>query len=131
MGFNRFGGGRGGGERRGGSGGYGGRREGGFGGGRDGGFGGAPREAPVHAGEEYDLEITDVSQRGEGIARVNGFIIFVAGSNKGDKLRIRIKDVRRRFAVGEVAGASTGAASAGTEEAPAEESEETEEEASE
>ncbi|MFH1200095.1 MAG: TRAM domain-containing protein [Candidatus Micrarchaeota archaeon] len=95
-------------------GGYGGGRSGGSSGGRpsynDGGMG---REVPVKQGEEYDLEITDVAKKGDGIGKVEGFIIFVAGAHKGDKLRVRISQVRNRFAIGEVvgSGASTGAAS--------------------
>ena len=75
-------------------------------GGDRGGYGGGfeQREAPVRPGEEYDVQITDVAQKGDGIAKVEGFIIFVAGASKGENCRIRIKDVRRRFAVGEKVG---------------------------
>ncbi|MGC8851103.1 MAG: TRAM domain-containing protein [Candidatus Micrarchaeia archaeon] len=112
------------GPRRGGHGGGFGGHGGGFGG-HGGGFGCPQREAPVHTGEEYDVEISDVSRRGEGIARIQGFIVFVAGAKKGDKLRVRISSVRNRFAVGEVVGGeqSTPTEQA-EEEAPTEENEE-------
>jgi 23S rRNA (uridine2552-2'-O)-methyltransferase len=75
----------------------------GRGGGR-GGFGGRGfgfREKPVKIGEEYDVEITDVGAKGDGIAKIKDFIIFVAGTKRGEKLHIRIKEVAQRFAVGE------------------------------
>ncbi|MEM4201523.1 MAG: TRAM domain-containing protein, partial [Nitrososphaerales archaeon] len=32
---------------------------------------------PVTVGEEYDVNISDISRRGDGIAKIEGFIIFV------------------------------------------------------
>jgi tRNA/tmRNA/rRNA uracil-C5-methylase (TrmA/RlmC/RlmD family) len=32
---------------------------------------------PVEAGKEYDVQITEISRKGDGIARVQGFVIFV------------------------------------------------------
>jgi predicted RNA-binding protein with TRAM domain len=103
------------------SGGFGGRSGGGFGG-RSGGFGGgrrdfgSSRDVPVKVGEEYDVEITEVGSRGDGIARIQNFVVFVAGTKKGDKVRIKITDIRGRSAIGEVVGGSEGA----SEEAPTE-----------
>ncbi len=111
----RGGGGRGfGGERRE-HGGF--RRESSYGGYGGGGF----RQAPVKVGEEYDVQITDVAAKGDGIARIEGFIIFVPGTTRGDSCRIRIKEVARRFAVAEKVGEATSGASASSaesEEAP-------------
>lgn len=109
----------GGGGYRGGSGGYGGGRR--FGGNR---FGG-PRPfkpSPVRVGEEYDVKIESMSKRGDsGVARVQGLVIFVAGTNVGDSVKIRITKVGRGYATAEVAGqAAAGEAAA---EAPAEEPE--------
>lgn len=56
---------------------------------------------PVKAGEEYDVEINEVGAKGDGIARVNNFVVFVPDTKKGDKVRIRINEVRNRFATGE------------------------------
>jgi predicted RNA-binding protein with TRAM domain len=81
------------------------------------------REPPVKVGEEYDLEITDVAKKGDGIAKVEGFIIFVANARKGDKVHVRIAEVKNRFAVGEVSGASSGSAPAASTEEVSEETE--------
>jgi len=80
---------------------------------------------PVNVGEEYDVEINEVGTRGDGIARVKNFVVFVANAKKGEKIRIKIKEVRNRFAIGEKVGAAEGApAEEVAEEAPAEVAEE-------
>ncbi|MEM5801944.1 MAG: TRAM domain-containing protein [Candidatus Aenigmatarchaeota archaeon] len=60
---------------------------------------GAPR--PVKVGEEYDVEITETGSRGDGIARIKNFVVFVNGTKRGEKVHIKITDVRRRFAIGQ------------------------------
>ncbi|MCS7139171.1 MAG: TRAM domain-containing protein [Candidatus Nezhaarchaeota archaeon] len=57
---------------------------------------------PVVLGQEYEVDITEVSRRGDGLARIQGFIIFVPGTQKGDKVRIRITKIGRSYAIGEV-----------------------------
>lgn len=117
FGRKRFGGG---GRGFGGGGGFG---RGGFGGGRP--SFGASRDVPVKVGEEYDVEITEVGSRGDGIARIQNFVVFVAGTKKGDKVRIKITQIRGRSAIGEVVGgAATGEAAEEPSEAPVEAAEE-------
>ncbi|MFH1750102.1 MAG: TRAM domain-containing protein [Candidatus Micrarchaeota archaeon] len=115
-------GGGGGGGYRGGGGGGGGYRDrgggGGFGGGGGGGF--SQREAPVKSGEEYDVEITDIAAKGDGICKIQGFIIFVPGASKGERCRIRINEVRNRFALAQKVGEASGDGAAAVAEAPAE-----------
>ena len=85
---------------------------------------------PVKVGEEYDVEISEVGSKGDGIARVKNFVVFVNGATQGEKTRIKITDVRGRFAIGEkVSGSgSSEEAAEGTEETEATTSEtETEE----
>jgi predicted RNA-binding protein with TRAM domain len=109
----------------GGSGGY----PGGYGGGRrfggQGRFGG-PRPfkpSPVRVGEEYEVKIESMSKRGDsGVARVQGLVIFVAGTKVGDSVKIRITKVGRGYATAEVAGQA--AAGEAVTEAPAAGSEE-------
>lgn len=82
---------------------------------------------PVNVGEEYDVEISEVGSRGDGIARVKNFVVFVAGAKQGEKVKIKIKEVMSRFAIGEKVGAGE-AAETSTEAEEAEEAVETEEE---
>lgn len=64
--------------------------------------GSAPK--PVELGKEYDVEIQEISRRGDGVARLQGLVIFVPGAKTGQNVRIKITRVGRRFAEGEVVG---------------------------
>lgn len=87
----------------------------GFGGGRGGGrgFGGRgggrrnfddDQPKPVNVGEEYDVKVTETGSRGDGIARVKNFVVFIDGAKEGETVKIKITDVRGRFALGEKVG---------------------------
>ena len=84
---------------------YGERRGGGYGGNR--GFGG-PK--PVETGKEYDVQISEISRQGDGIARIQGFVIFVKRARVGEKAKIKITNVGSRFATAEKVGSSTATA---------------------
>lgn len=57
---------------------------------------------PVEVGKEYSVNISDTSKRGEGIARIEGFVVFVPGTKQGQDVRIRVTQVSDRFASAEV-----------------------------
>lgn len=59
------------------------------------------RSAPVVVGETYEVSIDDIAKQGDGIARVKGFVIFVPQTKKGDKVKIKVNKVMRKFAFGE------------------------------
>ncbi len=90
-------------EGMGGSGGYEGRERrerggrGGFGGG-PGGF--APK--PVKVGDEVEVKVEAVASKGDGIAKKDGFVIFIKGAKEGDSIKVRITEVKERFAIGEI-----------------------------
>jgi predicted RNA-binding protein with TRAM domain len=58
------------------------------------------KPAPVEEGKEYDVKIEDIAREGDGIARVEGFVIFVPDTNVGDQVKIQIDTVKQRFAIG-------------------------------
>jgi len=63
---------------------------------------------PVETGKEYTVDITDNGSAGDGIARIQGFIIFVKGVKAGDKnVRIKISSLKDRFATAEIVTSST------------------------
>jgi predicted RNA-binding protein with TRAM domain len=74
-----------------------------FGRNSQGGFRGAGRfpPKPVKVGEEYEVDIKEKSQRGDGIARIEGLVVFVPTARVGDHLRIRITRISRKFAEAE------------------------------
>ena len=47
----------------------------------------------LEMGKEYEVEISEISRRGDGIARIQGFVIFVEGAKSGQKTNIRITSV--------------------------------------
>jgi len=63
-------------------------------------FEGAPK--PVKVGDEIEVAIEAVAAKGDGIAKVEGFVIFIRGGQQGQKAKIRITDVKNKFAVGEL-----------------------------
>ena len=64
------------------------------------GYRGPPK--PVEVGKEYDVEIKEISRRGEGIARIEGLVVFVPNTKNGDKVKIRVTRISSRFAEAEV-----------------------------
>jgi predicted RNA-binding protein with TRAM domain len=58
--------------------------------------------APVKEGEEYKVRIVGIGKRGDGIAKVKGFVLFIPGVKKGDELKVRITKVLRNFAFAEI-----------------------------
>ena len=57
---------------------------------------------PVEAGKEYDVQITEVSRKGDGIARIQGFVIFVKDGKVGQNAKIRVSQIGPRFATAEL-----------------------------
>ncbi|MDE1826503.1 MAG: TRAM domain-containing protein [Thaumarchaeota archaeon] len=94
-------------------GGFGGRSNRGYGGR---GFGGGNRRfddnkpKPVETGKEYDVSVTEISRKGDGIARVEGFVIFVKNGKVGQNTKVKITEVGQRFATADIVEGSQPAA---------------------
>ncbi|HEY7078171.1 MAG TPA: TRAM domain-containing protein [Nitrososphaeraceae archaeon] len=78
-------------------------RSSGYGDGRGRSYGGggnrgssAPK--PVEVGKEYEVDITEISRQGDGIARVQGFVIFVKNGKVKQNVKVRVEQVGSRFA---------------------------------
>jgi 23S rRNA (uracil1939-C5)-methyltransferase len=54
--------------------------------------------APVAKGQELDLRIDSLAYGGNGVARVDGFVVFVRGGLPGDVVRARVTKTKRGFA---------------------------------
>lgn len=57
---------------------------------------------PVDEGKDYELDIKEVSRRGDGVARIQGFVVVIPQTKPGDHVKVRINSVGPRFATGEV-----------------------------
>lgn len=82
---------------------------------------------PVKVGDELDVTIEAVGEKGDGIAKREGFVLFVPTTNQGDNVKIKVTRVLRRVGFAEVIGSSTGSpakaapADEGDEDIPADE----------
>ncbi|CAG1006058.1 Ribosomal RNA large subunit methyltransferase E [Methanosarcinales archaeon] len=50
---------------------------------------------------EYAVTIEDTGASGDGIAKINDFVVFVKDAKKGEKLNIRIRFIKPNFAFGD------------------------------
>lgn len=60
-----------------------------------------PFRAPVNVGEVYDVTIEAKGEKGDGLAKKDGFVIFVPSVEVGDKVKIKINKVLKNVAFGE------------------------------
>lgn len=60
-------------------------------------------EPPVETGDRLDVEIEDVGEQGDGVARVGpGYVVFVPDAGLGDRVTIEITGTRENFGFAEV-----------------------------
>ena len=60
-------------------------------------------KAPVELGKVYEADITEMSRRGDaGVAKIQGFVIFVSDAKPGDHAKFEITRVGRRYATADV-----------------------------
>jgi len=57
--------------------------------------------APVKQNQELEVVIDDIGSRGDGIARIQSYLIFVPRSKIGERVKVRIVSVGEKFAVAE------------------------------
>ncbi|UCE74315.1 MAG: TRAM domain-containing protein [Methanomassiliicoccales archaeon] len=86
------------------------------------------RSPPVKEGNTYRVKIESTGREGDGIAKIEGFVVFVPGAKVGEELDVRINKVTRRVGFGERVGELEPEEIQETEEIPeTEEASETEE----
>ena len=57
---------------------------------------------PVDVGTEYDVKIEDQGRTGDGIARIDGFVLFVPGAEVGQEVKIKVNATRQKFGFAEL-----------------------------
>lgn len=60
------------------------------------------RNVPVKIGDEEQIIFTGLTDAGEGVGRVQGFAVFVPFAVPGDKGKVKITEVKKNFARGEL-----------------------------
>ena len=56
---------------------------------------------PVEIGKEYEVQITEISRKGDGIARIQGFVIFVKNGQVGQNVKVKVTQIGSTFATAE------------------------------
>ncbi len=59
------------------------------------------QRAPVKVGQEINVVIDDIGTRGDGIARIQNFLVFVPQAKTGERLRVKVQKIGRKFAIAE------------------------------
>ncbi|WP_136717627.1 23S rRNA (uridine(2552)-2'-O)-methyltransferase [Halorientalis salina] len=54
--------------------------------------------APVSEGDTVEVTIEDIGSEGDGIAKVEGFTLFVSGVEEGETVEVRVDDVKPKYA---------------------------------
>ncbi len=60
---------------------------------------------PVNVGDVLDVKIEAVGEKGDGIAKKDGFVLFVPGVKEGDEVKVKVTKVLRKVGFAEVVGA--------------------------
>jgi len=87
-------------------------------------------EKPIKEGDEIEVTIESTGAKGDGVAKIDNFVVIVPGAKEGQTVRVRITRVLRKMAFGEIVGEGGAeepkeeTSEEATEEEPAEETEE-------
>ena len=87
-------------------------------------------EVPVKEGDELDVEIEAMGEKGDGIAKKDGFVLFVPGTSTGEHVHIRVTRVLKRVGFAEVVRGGSAPKQAEKEQQDEEEDQSAEEEPS-
>jgi 23S rRNA (uridine2552-2'-O)-methyltransferase len=58
-------------------------------------------DAPVAEGDRLEVEIVGEGDEGDGVAKVDGYTLFVAGADEGETAEVEVTDVKPNFAFAE------------------------------
>jgi len=84
-------------------------------------------QKPVEVGDVIEVTIESTGAKGDGIAKVNNFVIIIPGAKEGDKVKIKISRVLKKMAFAEVVSGEGAEAASSEEEGEMEEQSDEEE----
>ncbi len=58
--------------------------------------------APVSEGEMLDVKIEAIGEKGDGIAKKDGFVIVIPGTKVGETVKVKMTKVLRKVGFAEV-----------------------------
>ena len=56
----------------------------------------------LETGLVTQVEIIDLNHMGQGVAKIDNFVVFVSGAIKGDIVKIKIKEKKKNYAIGQI-----------------------------
>jgi len=77
--------------------------------------------APVEEGQEIDVKIISLGDKGDGIAKVEGFVLVIPETAVGDEVRVKVTKVLSKVGFAEVVGEAQGEVVGDSEEEKPEE----------
>jgi predicted RNA-binding protein with TRAM domain len=57
---------------------------------------------PVEEGQTYSVTISDIGSQGDGVGKIEGFVIIVPETKIGDTVQVRINRVSKKVAFGSI-----------------------------
>ena len=60
-------------------------------------------QPPVKVGDEFDVVVENIGEKGDGIIKVRGFVVFVPNVKEREHIKVRITKVLQKVGFGEVA----------------------------
>jgi predicted RNA-binding protein with TRAM domain len=60
------------------------------------------KKPPVQLGDELEVNITDVCPSGDGMSKIQGYVITVPKGKPRDRVKVRVTYVGEKAAVGEI-----------------------------
>lgn len=61
-------------------------------------------ELPVQKNQEYEINIEDLGNNGEGIGRVDGYTVFVEGALPGERVKVLMVKTKKHYGYGKLRG---------------------------
>ena len=62
---------------------------------------GYDNDTPVLNGDEVDVEIISIGTKGDGIAKIDGYVIIVPDTKVGENVRVKVTNALRKIAFAE------------------------------
>jgi len=60
------------------------------------------RQPPVQQGERIEVDIIGIGKDGDGVAKVEGFVVIIQGARKGERHEVEITKVLQRVAFADI-----------------------------
>jgi predicted RNA-binding protein with TRAM domain len=62
----------------------------------------AEKKAPVDVGDELEVNIIDICPNGDGMSKIQGYVIQVPKAKPRERVKIKINQVGKKIAFGEI-----------------------------